>query len=105
MENLKVWLRLATPEEREQLASAAGTSVNYLYQLAAGTETDYKRYATSETAIKIEKGAAALTEASNGRLPTLLRTDMSRACRDCEFAERCLGSLAVASEFRFLPKE
>jgi hypothetical protein len=32
---LAAWLRSATPEERDRLATLAGTETNYLYQLAA----------------------------------------------------------------------
>lgn len=32
---LALWLRKATTDEREKLAQAAGTEVNYLYQLAS----------------------------------------------------------------------
>jgi DNA-binding transcriptional regulator YdaS (Cro superfamily) len=32
---LAVWLREAQPEERERMARLAGTSINYLHQIAA----------------------------------------------------------------------
>ena len=36
MNPLLDWLREATPQQRQRVASLAGTSENYLYQLAAG---------------------------------------------------------------------
>jgi len=36
MNPLLDWLREATPQQRQRAASLAGTSENYLYQLAAG---------------------------------------------------------------------
>jgi len=36
MNPLLDWLRQATPAQRERAAALAGTSENYLYQLAAG---------------------------------------------------------------------
>ena len=36
MEKMKLWLRAATPEEREALAELSRVSVNYLYQMAGG---------------------------------------------------------------------
>lgn len=105
MKTMKVWLKLATPEERERLATGANTSVGYLYHLAADDDAPHARDAHPELARALEKAAAPITADSHGRLPLLLRTDLSSGCRGCEFAERCLGDKAVASEFRFLPKE
>lgn len=102
LENLKVWLRLATPEERAKLAAAAGTSVVYLYQLSAHEGAAHKRGASAALASRIERAAASLTKAAKGRLPELLRTDLCQACRDCEYAQRCLGARAVASDFKIL---
>lgn len=36
MNPLSDWLRQATPQQRQRAAALAGTSENYLYQLAAG---------------------------------------------------------------------
>ena len=34
--HLQMWLRMASDEEREQLASACETSIEYFYQIAGG---------------------------------------------------------------------
>ena len=105
LDNLTAWIRLATPKERAALAAAAGTSVVYLYQMAAADGQAYKRGASAAMAGRIERAAAPLTRASKGRLPTLVRTDLCAACRDCEYAQRCLGSRAVESDFKVLSEE
>lgn len=99
MSQLKAWMRLATPEEQNALASAAGTSRMYLYHLA-NDQSNYGRSASPELAKRIEQAAAPLA-AANPRLPRLLRTDLAKACRECEFAVKCLGEQIVTeSEFR-----
>jgi hypothetical protein len=40
-----------------------------------------------------------MAKGSGGRLPIVWRTDLVTACRQCEFARRCLGDRALASEF------
>lgn len=99
MSQLKAWMRLATPAEQHTLALSAGTSRIYLYHLA-NDQANYGRSASPELAKRIELAAVPIN-AENPRLPRLLRTDLAKACRECEFAERCLGSAAIAeSEFR-----
>lgn len=105
METLRVWLRNATKEERRALAAAAGTSETYLYCIAAEEGAKHKRYATSELAIAIEKAARPITATSEGRLPEVLRVDVSATCRECEFAQKCLGAKAVAADFKHLGEE
>ena len=39
---------------------------------------------------------------SGGRLPSVYRTELNRACRGCRFAKRCLGDRAIAAEFEVL---
>lgn len=99
MSQLKAWMRLATPEEQAALAKSAGTSRTYLYHLA-NDQSNYGRYASPELARRLEEAAAPLA-AENPRLPRLLRTDLAKACRNCEFARQCLGaSVITESEFR-----
>lgn len=99
MSQLKAWMRLASPDEQTALAREAGTSRTYLYHLANDQST-YGRYASPELARRLEEAAIPLN-AENPRLPRLLRTDLARACRNCEFARQCLGaSVITESEFR-----
>ena len=99
MSQLKAWMRLASAEEQTALAKEAGTSRAYLYHLA-NDEAAYGRGASPDLAARIEKAAAPIN-AENPRLPRLLRTDLARACRACEFARKCLGEQIVTeSEFR-----
>ena len=99
MSQLKAWMRIASPEEQKALASAAGTSRAYLYHLA-NDESGYGRYASPELARRLEIASVGIN-AMNPRLPRLLRTDLAKACRDCEFARKCLGEAIVTeSEFR-----
>ena len=92
---MKAWLRQATAAERETLAKTAGTSVQYLHHLAAGEETNYKREPKPALAAAIERETKVLAKASRGRLPVVHRTDLVSACRQCEFARKCLGSEVV----------
>lgn len=99
MSQMKAWMRLASPEEQALLAKEAGTSRAYLYHLA-NDDAAYGRGASPELAARLEKAAGPIN-AANPRLPRLLRTDLARACRACEFARKCLGDQLIAeSEFR-----
>ncbi len=93
-DTLRNWLKAATAAEQQELADAIPTSVNTLRQYACRS-----RATSSERAIAIEQAAAPITKRSKGRLPRLVRTDMSSACARCDFARKCLGMAAVASEF------
>lgn len=100
MTHLKIWMRAATADEQRALAERVGTSRAYLYQLSGGF-----RQASAELGILIERETARMHRASKGRLPRLYRTDLVAACRACEYAERCLGDQAVASEFSVLEQQ
>jgi len=92
---LKIWMAAATPDEQELLAQRVNTTRGMLYQYSGG-----HRSASADRAIAIEKATAAMHRASKGRLPRIYRTDLSAACRSCEFAARCLGeAVVVRSEF------
>ena len=91
---MRQWMAAATVKEQELLAQRVGTSRAVLYQLAGGY-----RNASAERAQAIERETKAMARASKGRLPVVYRTDLCEACRSCDFAHRCLGGKAVASEF------
>jgi hypothetical protein len=92
---MKTFMDAATPAEQELLAQKIGSSRGQLYQLSGG-----HRQCSSERAIQIELATAEMHKASKGRLPRLYRTDLSSACRGCDFARRCLGeAITVRSEF------
>lgn len=75
---------VASPEEQEQLAVAAGTTRAMLYQYAGG-----HRALSAERAGMFEKAAAEVRK-HNRKLPKLFRVDLSAACRACPYARRCL---------------
>ena len=92
---LKSWLQQASVPEQKALAQETGTKVPYLRHLGAG-----RRAASPGLARLIERATQQLHRSSKGRLPVIYRTDLAEACRHCEFAERCLGSVVVVrSEF------
>jgi len=97
---IKAWMRAATPLEREALADGVGTSVAMLHQYSGG-----HRQASAETAGKIEMVTAAMHKASKGRLPKIVRTDVCEACRQCQYAAKCLGERAVVSDFPIVAEQ
>lgn len=101
MKNLKAWMRIASTDEQIALAKAAGTSRGYLYHLANDTKS-YAREANPKLARRIE-AAAETINGLNPRLPRILRTDLNSACRECDFAEKCLGrDVIIESEFEMI---
>ena len=102
---MKLWMRAATPSEQEVLASKTGTSRSYLYHLSASEEKNYSREPKPKLAAAIERVSADMHKASNGRLPRVYRTDLVTACRECEFAQKCLGSAAVRSDFPIVTED
>ncbi len=96
---LKAFLNAATAAEKQLLADRAGTSVQYLGHLSVNDDKLYKREPKPALAAAIERETKALAKASKGRLPPVYRTDLVTACRECEFARKCLGETAVRSEF------
>ena len=91
---MKAWMMAATPQEQEALAEMVGTSRAMLYHYAGGF-----REVSAHRAGGIEGATKALAKASKGRLPIVYRTDLAHACRQCEYAQKCLGERAVASHF------
>lgn len=105
MNMMKLWMHAATTDEQRLLAKEAGTSRQYLYHLAAGADKKYTRDASPEMAAKIEEITGRMHKASSGRLPALYRTDLAVACRSCAFAAKCLGPIAVRSDFEIVTAE
>jgi hypothetical protein len=97
MNIFKLWMRAATPVEQGVLATALGSSREYLYQLSGGF-----RRASPERGAAIEEVSARMHDISDGRLPKIYRTDLVDACRNCEFAKRCLGPAATRAEFQIV---
>lgn len=91
---MKAWMAAATVDEQELLAKRVGTTRAMLFQYSGG-----HRQASAERAGAIERVTAEMHKASRGRLPLIYRTDISKACLQCEYARKCLGQRAVISEF------
>lgn len=98
MNALKAWMQIATPEQQEDLATRAGTTRPYLYHLAGEF-----REATPVLAKYIEHASLEMHKETRGALPKVYRTDLNGACRQCDFAAKCLGGAIVAGEFPYLP--
>lgn len=96
---LKAWLNAATTAERETLARNCGTSAQYLAHIAVNDDKAYKREPKPSLAAAIERETRAMSKATKGRLPAVLRTDLVAACRACPYAQKCLGDAATAGEF------
>lgn len=92
---MKAWLNAALTEEREFLAKQVGTSAQYLSHIAVNDDKSYKREPKAALAAAIERETKAMSKRSKGRLPVVMRTDLVEACRQCEFARRCLGQDAI----------
>lgn len=90
---LKDWIYKASVPEQMELASRCGTSRSYLYHIGV------HRFPSPELAAKIEAASKDMNIESGGRLPVIYRTDLTPACRNCEFARKALGTIAVRSDF------
>lgn len=73
------WLRAATPEERERMATLAGTKVNYLYQLAGCARSVPK----ADLAFGIEEATKVLHTETAGRLPIITARTVATMCVAC----------------------
>lgn len=74
---LTLWLRAATPEQRERAAQLAGSTVNYLYQLggcARGSRL------SADLAFRIEDALQVLHKESGGKLPLVTARELSTMC-------------------------
>jgi hypothetical protein len=74
-------LRSASASQRNSVTISAGTSVDYLYQLAGGS-----RVASAELAAKIEHAVADLRRGDR-TVAEVKRTDLCPACAACEYAQ------------------
>jgi hypothetical protein len=97
-------MQAATKDEHNRLADLAGTTVGTLHQIAGSYRNDGVPTVRSGLAGRLQSATANLRK-KNKTLPVVLRTDLSPECRECEFAQRCLGTLAVAGEFQSMSDE
>ena len=100
MSSMKAWMQAADPLQQFELAKRAETSRQYLYHLSGGF-----RDASPALARRIERVTLSMNKETKGKLPKVYRTDLNKDCRECEFAAKCLGAAAVASDFAFLPSD
>ena len=82
VKSLATWLTRATPAQRARHAKLAGTSTNYLYQLASG-----HRSARADLARDLELASMKVSREVEHALPILWRTDLCAACGACEHAK------------------
>jgi hypothetical protein len=89
------WCRAADTSEKQLLADACGSTYAYVtYHLAKG-----RREPDATLAARIETATRLIARGTGGRLFTVYRTELNTACRECVFAQRCLGDKAIAAEF------
>jgi hypothetical protein len=81
---INAWMGQATTQQKAALARLAGTSVGYLYHLAAG-----RKIAGPELAEKIANASKA--KQFEG-LPKLLKENICPACAGCDFVKRATGA-------------
>lgn len=98
MNSLRRWMDVASTKEVRELAELAGTTYGTLHQIAGGYRTKGAAKVRAGLARRIELAAQELRKRNSG-LPDIVRTDLSLECRECEFAQKCLGGRAVASDF------
>lgn len=98
MNQLRLWMDAASAEEKRALAKLANTSLGSLHQIAGGYRTRGSASVRPGLARRLEQAASLLNKA-NKQLPPLLRTDLAPECRECEFAQKCLGMKAATSGF------
>lgn len=101
---LKQWMKRATAEQQQELADMVSTSRAYLYHLSAPAGKRYAREPSPQLAALIEQASAELAKKYPG-LPVLYRTDLATPCRECAFAQRCLGAVALRADFDSLSPE
>jgi hypothetical protein len=72
---LAAWLRAASPDQRERLATLAGTSVSYLWQIAT-----CRREPSVSLALGIEDGTRLLRAESRRKLPLVTARELATMC-------------------------
>lgn len=95
MNKMKLWMQAASTAEQEELATRVSTSRAYLYHLAADAGSTYRREPKPILAAQIERATVLMAKKASGRLPIVYRTDLVSACRQCEFARKCLGAKVI----------
>lgn len=98
MNQMRLWMQSASPNEQIKLAELAGTTIGTLHQIAGSYRTHGNPTIRSGLAGRIQSAANELRR-KNKLLPVVLRTDLSPECRDCEYAKHCLKSAAIVGEF------
>lgn len=77
----------ATAEQKRRLAKLADTTMGTLYQLAGGYRTKGRVHASPELARRIEIASEKILNPAG----SLMRGELSEACRLCEYAKKCEG--------------
>lgn len=72
---LAAWMRAATPDQRERLATLSGTSVNYLWQIAT-----CRRMPNVALAVGIEDASKVLRAESKRKLPLVTAREIATMC-------------------------
>lgn len=67
MATLADWLKHASPDDRLEVATSCGTTVNYLYQIAGG----HVKSPGVVLAAGLSRAIGRLSKASGGDLPTV----------------------------------
>lgn len=95
---MRAFLHAASTEEIAEVATLAGTTPGTLNQIAGSYRTEGKPQVRSGLAGRIQN-AVGKVRLKNKSLPTVLKTDLSSECRECEYAQRCLKDTVVKGEF------
>lgn len=87
---LHQWLLKADSAQKQRVADrACNGSRQYLNHLAHG-----RRVASPDHGIAIEIETTAINKETRGELPVVYRTDVVPSCKGCDFAAKCLGTIA-----------
>lgn len=73
---LLAWLRKATAEQRERMATLAGTTTNYVYQLATPGGKRGQRI-SADMAFRLEDAMRTVEEESQGALPAVTARELA----------------------------
>lgn len=103
MNQMQMFMSAASVGEKQRLAALAKTTIGTLHQIAGSYRSEGVPQVRSGLAGRIQNGVNELRR-KNKNLPTVLRTDLSAECRECEYAQRCLKGAAVVGEFQRLSK-
>lgn len=73
---LLAWLRAATSEQRERMATLTGTTLNYTYQLASPGGGRGKKM-TADLAFRLEDAMTAIEKESGGALKAVTARELA----------------------------